>query len=87
MIITSYVMVEYRRRKYLGHIYRYPKERIVKRILGTTWNVGAKHKRGPKVTWMSMTKKDLLLTGLDLRDHKNKWRVDLTQLFAGKPLD
>ena len=59
--------------------------RIVKKTLGTTWNVGCN--KGRKMTWMSMAKKDILDTGLDLRDHKNKWRRDVDQLFAGYALD
>ena len=54
--------------------------------MGTTWCVGVKRKTGNRKTWMGQAKKDLLDTGLNLRVDKNRWRDDITTLFAGDPI-
>jgi len=74
-------VIDHRRRKYLGHICRYPDERIVKRLLGTTWNA-AGNKRGNTKTWISMVRKCLKDRDLDVQVDKNTWRHDVEKLHT-----
>ena len=76
-------MVDLRRRRYVGHISRYPKERIVKQSLGATWpSQGNKKRRGRTVTWMSMVRRDLMDNDLDVRDTKVEWRNKILDLHG-----
>ena len=79
-------MVDHRRRRYLGHIYRYPKERIVRQSLEVTWNASANRKRRGKKrqTWLSMVKKDLKDHDLDLTVDKKVWRTKIAELYWGE---
>ena len=78
-------MVEHRRRRYVGHIYRYPRERIVKQALGATWpSAGNKKRRGKAMTWMGMVKRDLKDNDLDLTVSKVEWRNKIAELFGEK---
>ena len=75
-------MVDLRRRRYVGHISRYPKERIVKQSLGATWpSQGNKKRRGKAVTWMSMVRRDLKDNDLDVHDTKVEWRNKILDLY------
>ena len=81
---TSHItdMVDLRRRRYVGHISRYPKERIVKQTLGATWpSQGNKKRKGKTVTWMSMVKQDLRYNDLDVHDTKVEWRNKILDLY------
>ena len=75
-------MINLRRRRYLGHIFRYPDHRYVKQLLAVDWAMGdGPKKRGaPKTTWRSMVQKDLLDNDLDLRVKKEVWRKRIEEL-------
>ena len=75
-------MVEHRRRRYVGHIYRYPYDRIVKQALGATWTTqGNAKRRGKALTWIDMVKKDLTGHDLDLTVTKEEWRNKISELY------
>ena len=66
----------------MGHISRYPKERIVKQSLGATWpSQGNKKRRGKAVTWTPMVRRDLKDNDLDVRDTKVEWRNKILDLY------
>ena len=71
-----------RRRRYLGHIYRYPEERIVRQSLGTTWNAKGRKKRGKKkLSWMAMIQNELKAhPELDLSADKREWKKQVELL-------
>ena len=76
-------MVDLRRRRYVGHISRYPKERIVKQSLGATWpSRGNKKRKSKRVTWMSMVRRDLKGNDLDVRETKVEWRKKILDLYG-----
>ena len=75
-------MVDLRRRRDVGHISRYPKERTVKQTLGATWpSQGNKKRKGKTVTWMSMVRQDLRYNDLDVHDTKVEWRNKILDLY------
>ena len=80
-------MVDHRRRRYLGHIYRYPKERIVRKSLEVTRSPsgeGTKRRGAKKLTWMGMVRKDLKDHDLDLAWDKKEWRKKILDLYWGE---
>ena len=75
-------MVDLRRRRYVGHIARYPKERIVKQTLGATWpSQGNKKRKGKTATWLSKVISDLKDNDLDVHVTKNEWRDKIPDLY------
>ena len=75
-------MVDLRRRRYVGHISRCPKERIVKQSLGAAWpSQGNKKRKSKTVTWMSMVRRDLMDNDLDVHDTKVEWRNEILDLY------
>ena len=74
-------LVEHRRRRYVGRIYRYPKERIVRRLLGTTWEPD-KTRSGRQRTWMKMVQKDLKDNELDASVDRITWRNAIAEVLS-----